>query len=369
MDLRRSPEDTAYHVAANRILAQYCETLDAIADDFLNGAPLEECQHELGRAKGVSDTRRVALDEQHKRKFQTITDSDKDEKPPVDLKIDLGDSQLSDAEAQLAAEVRKAVTVVSIVFLDRTSMEQQRRRGEYITELCRIASNGLQSPASAPTGLKELQAFREAFVDREATAVKNRYVRNLGLKVAGVCAALLFLFLLAVAVEARPGLGLATSLLGAPVASRFGEMITPLPSFLLLGVGACIGTWLSFALRRPNLSFEQLSLLEEDRLAPLPRILFVAGLTFVVGMLLYSNLISITIGEVAVDVGDADARLPVALALGLLCGIAERALAGVVRSRAEEIVGRGAGEVTPREIGGAPRSAEPIAAREAEARQ
>jgi hypothetical protein len=345
VDVRRTPGNTHYIIESNRNYEELSATVASIAEDFLSGVPTEDCLFNLGKAVATREAVQIALDNAERRSARTLTEADGDLKQPVDLKFELGDGVLSDEQAQLVAGVRKAVTVVSIVFVDRTSPEHRRRRGAYITQLCKIADSGLQSQASAATALRELQAFREAFVDHEASAVKNRYLRNLGIRVASIGTALLVLFLFAMAVEVRPGTGVLHSALGERGAARFGEMVAPMPSFLLLAFGACIGTWLSFALRRPNLTFEQLSLLEEDRLAPLARIFFVVGLTLVIGMLLYTDLLSIKIGDVGVDIGDPNARaaLPIALALGLMCGIAERALAEAVRSRAEDIVGSAAG--------------------------
>jgi hypothetical protein len=52
-------------------------------------------------------------------------------------------------------------------------------------------------------------------------------------------------------------------------------------AFLIAAAGAAIGTWLSFSIRRVELSFSQLAILEEDVLDPSVRIVFVIGLTLI----------------------------------------------------------------------------------------
>jgi hypothetical protein len=113
--------------------------------------------------------------------------------------------------------------------------------------------------------------------------------------------------------------------------------------FALLAAGACIGTWLSFAIRRVILEFEDLALLEDDRLDPTSRLFFVVLLTFVIGLLIITKMVGIKIGDIPLELSQE----PMAILIGLLCGISERALAGVVHTRAAEFAGRIGGTVKP----------------------
>jgi hypothetical protein len=171
-----------------------------------------------------------------------------------------------------------------------------------------------------------LQGLKNEFVSLEADSVKNQYVRLLGRHV-----------MLGVAIFVMVYVGL----LVAPV--WFPKVSVPIPFtlFLLLAAGACVGTWLSFAIRRVILQFEDLALLEDDRLDPTSRLFFVVLLTLIVGLLIVTKMVGIKIGEVSLDLSQET----MAILIGLLCGISERALAGVVKTRADEFVGRVGGNV------------------------
>lgn len=68
-------------------------------------------------------------------------------------------------------------------------------------------------------------------------------------------------------------------------------------NFFLLVAGAGVGTWLSFALRRVIVTFLDLAALEEDRLDPGVRVLFITALTSIVGLLIWTGAVSLGIGN------------------------------------------------------------------------
>jgi len=102
-------------------------------------------------------------------------------------------------------------------------------------------------------------------------------------------------------------------------------------NFFLVASGAAIGTWLSFSLRRVVLTFDDLALLEEDRLNPGLRVIFMVALTSVVGLLFWTGAVAVDIGGLSSDFTVSGSR---ALLIGALCGIAERAVTTAVSKRA-----------------------------------
>jgi hypothetical protein len=341
---KSSADNLAYAAEFDRATEQYTNNLKVIAEQFLTGSSTPaQCLVAFGDARGHREEQIANLDRRQHFGAVLRYDSGHTGKPPIDIDINIGEGSLSQEQAELVIEVRKAITVVSVVFAGRKAdSRQQERHGEYIRKLYDIASAGLASVAGAPHALRGLDAFREDFVSREASAVKNQYVRKLGARAAAFAIVFFIFYLGTWAVASNPGTGILAYLMPtlAPSihSSLFGD---PLAQLFLLGIGASIGTWLSFSLRRPILHFDDLAVLEEDRLNPTARILFVVGLTLVVGLLLYTKL-------VAVKIGDIDVDLRMALLLGLLCGIAERALAGAVSQRASEVVERvGAKPIVP----------------------
>jgi hypothetical protein len=178
-----------------------------------------------------------------------------------------------------------------------------------------------------------LQGFKDEFVSREADAVKNRYVGQLGRQALIIGGGFTFAYIL-LAYVLTPFF---------PKVNITPDAAATYGSFLAMAGAACGGTWLSFSLRRVVLGFSDLANLEEDQLNPTGRLLFVVGLTWVIGLFLVSGIINISFGSQQQNVQS----VIFAALLGAVCGISERALASVVSRRSDDLVGRVAGEKTP----------------------
>jgi hypothetical protein len=185
----------------------------------------------------------------------------------------------------------------------------------YVRKLGAIARLGLQEPHVQLAQLA-LDGLKAEFVAHEAGRIKNTYVRSLG-RASAVCVA--FLLTVYVLVDADY------------ISMPFGKVHKV---FLVAAIGACLGTWLSFSIRRVNLSFGDLAVLEEDLLDPSVRVIFVAGLTFTACLLFWTKAINIEIGQLKT----AELAGATALLVGLFCGIAERALATAISGRAATFV-------------------------------
>lgn len=190
----------------------------------------------------------------------------------------------------------------------------------YVRKLAGIGRLGLQGPHVQLANLA-LLGVKAEFVAHEAGRIKNTYIRRLGVA-CGVGAALSFL-------------------LYAIVVGEFlftGAFWMDHRTFLLAAGGACIGTWLSFSIRRVTLSFDELGILEEDLLDPSIRVIFVVALTLTACLLFWTNAINVSIGDLQTAQLQKNATSAVvgeiAVLVGIFCGIAERGLATAVSGRA-----------------------------------
>lgn len=199
----------------------------------------------------------------------------------------------------------------------------KRMRERYMTKLVEIGRLGLQGP-HVELGRLALDGFRAEFVAQEAGRIKNSYVRSLG--AAAIVAALIALAIFALIYGAATDAG----------ARSYGN-------FLLAAVGAAVGSWLSFSIRKVTLSFEELAVPETDLLEPGLRIIFVILLTTIVLLLFWTGAMNIEIGTLKTgELRSTTTSLPmgaIALLVGAFCGLSERALATAVSGRSAAFVG------------------------------
>ncbi len=109
-----------------------------------------------------------------------------------------------------------------------------------------------------------------------------------------------------------------------------------------------LGAWLSFSIRKPTLGFDDLAVIEQDRLEPWVRLLFVAGLTLIVGLFFATGLIHIKAGGFGTDflasapaatLAQQGAAAMRAILIGAMCGIGELLLPSVVNRQASAFLG------------------------------
>ena len=239
------------------------------------------------------------------------------------LHITTRDTAVPPAAARLKTEIHAATTLARTVLNERERAAHaaewwmgraepihtaQLRLDDAMRQLHAIATAGLTNtdPTHAAAAHAGLVRFRDDFLAREGGAARNRYVWRLGL----VCLVTAALALAGyVAIRMHP----------------HWQTAYIFRNFLLLACGTAIGTWLSFSLRRIRLTFDDLAVLEDDRLDPALRVVFMVALVSAAGLLLSSGVISVGIGAVTGHAALLEHGSQ-ALLLGLLSGSAERAL-------------------------------------------
>lgn len=241
-------------------------------------------------------------------------------RPITDIEIATRDTKIPPEKQRFKLDVDRTSLVIRTVLLDRNRKAKlpPARLDEYLFALAKIAEVGLMTrhPSQTSFAALALSGLKDEFVAREATGVKNDYVFRLGLS---------GLVVVLICMVGYAAIDL-SDIDSNSVPYRFRN-------FFLVATGAAIGTWLSFSLRRVVLTFDDLALLEEDRLNPGFRMIFMVALTAIVGLLFWTGAIAVEIGGLSSEFMASGSR---ALLIGALCGIAERAVTTAVTKRAAD---------------------------------
>lgn len=248
-----------------------------------------------------------------------------------DILIHTEDLPVSEEKSNFKVDIDRTMTVIDQVLKPKGNRSStmmainqirkpdwnSNRRAKYLRGLLGICRVGLEheDPSQLTLAKKSLDSFREEFVANEAGSVKNGYLWRLGLR----C--------LAMSVVASLAYVYVRSLDNTSTVHYFRN-------FFVLVAGASVGAWLSFALRRVIVTFLDLAALEEDRLDPSVRVLFVTALTSIVGLLIWAGAVSLGMGQFTTT--EFYKNGATALLIGLLLGVAERTMATAVEKRATE---------------------------------
>jgi hypothetical protein len=234
------------------------------------------------------------------------------------------------------ANLRSKAIVPTFFGLDSQGWSDGRRTADrYLRKLQEIADYGLVR-GQINLAKRQLVSLKNEFVVSEADEIKNSHIRRLG--IAAGLSSLVF-----AAIYGAILLGVSWSFLTSASADL-------LSLFVRAALGACIGTWLSFSIRKETLVFDELANLEADLLRPVYRLAFVILLTMTLCLLFTADAIQIEIGSLKTNVFavknvaaeiDAKARVSswpglVALLIGVLSGVSERGLASSVQKRSSE---------------------------------
>lgn len=210
-----------------------------------------------------------------------------------------------------------------------------RRFGEYFNRIYSAARVGLVTPAYPEVARPDLQAVREEIVYREGPAIVNGYLKRLGTRAFLHVFAALLVHVAALIVEQ----------IGRGLLEPFDLHNLP-----LMWAGAMIGGWLSVGASRRTPTLEDLARMREDSLDADMRLLFVGLLTLVVGLVLLTDLIVITVGTF--DGGRIEDSWMIALLVGAFCGLGEKAMSSRIVQQAQSMFGGGGTSGTGAGTGG-----------------
>lgn len=104
-------------------------------------------------------------------------------------------------------------------------------------------------------------------------------------------------------------------------------------------VGAMAGAWFLVAVSRWQIAFDTIADYVDIQLEPVIRMLFVALVAAVFALFLHLSIVKITIGDV--DLASFDNSISVALLVGFVAGISQRALSVQLIERAQKVLNPG----------------------------
>jgi len=214
-------------------------------------------------------------------------------------------------QSNLRDEIDITLLVLRMIF-----PQSDERFKNYFKQLLGLAQAGLVGDRAQPAAAHQaLIVLRDQITAQEGGRIKNKYMKELGWK----------------ALLIGPGL-----LLVYVVISLFHQLDGVFKSYLFLWAGCMAGVWLSFGARKRQLRFEDLHILEQDRMEPLVRLIFAGLLAVIFGLLFSSKMVVIKFGSV--ESWQFTEQMELALLFGILIGFSEQILPSTVGSKASELL-------------------------------
>jgi hypothetical protein len=228
------------------------------------------------------------------------------------------DQDIPAEQNELLFDVQATLEVVRQLYI-----KDKKLFAHYFDMLLKLAQVGLVGAAAQPPLAKmALAQLKTEVTNRESGRVKNDYLKNLGLK------ALL--------------LGLPALIIGAVISYCNCKWVCVdclncgcIARLFILWAGSMAGVWLSFAITRTYLSFDDLAILEKDRLNPFLRLIFTGLLALIFALLFIKKAIVINLGGLSSN--DICSEPVSALLIGVILGLNEKIIGSTLTKKTAEL--------------------------------
>lgn len=188
-------------------------------------------------------------------------------------------------------------------------------KSKYFNKLLTLSQAGLVGETAQPSlASKSLDRLKEEMILVEGQRIKNDYMKKLGIKVVILCCIAFALYLL----------------------FSYWKITNSIAMYSLCFIGALIGTWVSFGARKFSITFEQLSLIEEDMMSPWIRLFYIGICSIIFLLFLNTQIINIGVGNVSTTTIAASNEIQITI--GVLCGLIESKIGINIYKRAVNII-------------------------------
>lgn len=212
----------------------------------------------------------------------------------------------------LYVEVESANNIIKSLINTKDDVKQK-----YFEKLLSLAQVGLVGEtAQTELALKSLEKLKEEMLLIEGQRIKNYYMKKLGIGALIIG-------------------GIPTCIYLAII--RLFSWMNIFNMYIMVWIGSMIGTWISFGARKFTISFEQLSILEEDMMSRYIRLIYVAICSIVFLLFLNSHIINIDIGKVSTS--NINDSWQLQIIIGIICGLVESKLGINIYKKATTIIG------------------------------
>jgi hypothetical protein len=231
-----------------------------------------------------------------------------------ELNANYANEQVPKEQQNLYVEVENACNIIkSLRNTDDTTKEK------YFNKLLSLARVGLVGPgennAQPELALKSLEKLKEEVTMIEGYRIKNGYMKELGIKALIISGIIGVIMLIVVGVF----------------------NIHEYDMYFITAVGALIGTWISFGVRKFSIDFFQLNIIEEDMMKPWIRLVYIAICSVVILLFINSGIVTIKIGNFALEEIRNNHEMQVVL--GIICGLVESKIGINIYNKAITIIG------------------------------
>lgn len=207
-------------------------------------------------------------------------------------------SEIPEKQQELYVQIEETNNIIkSLLYTD------DETKLEYSKKLLSLAQVGLVGETAQPElSKKSLIKLKEEILISEGGRIKNKHFNKLGVRalIIGIIAVALGFFL-------------------------YSFAFTDISAYFFVFSGAMAGAWISFGVRKLDITFEDLALMEKDRIKSFPKLFFVGVTSIILMLFINSSFVSFEFGGITnVEIMG---KIELQLLVGVIAGMLENKLA------------------------------------------
>jgi hypothetical protein len=213
-----------------------------------------------------------------------------------------GDGPVPDDQRELVLAVCDFETTLKLLFSNKPDKYRP-----YFDRLLSTAQSGLvgDNPITA-TARASIEQMKMELSNREGRGIKTRYLVEMGWMCLASAVLTMLLFL---------------------TADNWRILVTEIAAlkhYFAVWAGAMVGLWVSYAVRRSEVSYEELATMDRRTTEAGIRVIFVGLVASTFALFLSTSLIDLSIG--GLDLNDFRSSAEIALLIGIIAGFSEQTL-------------------------------------------
>lgn len=236
-----------------------------------------------------------------------------------DIKCDLKSKDITvpDDQQNLYEEVEYVCTIIKS--LHNTHDSIKRKYFNKLLSLARAGLVGIEGNCETTLTFKSLKKLKEEMIIIEGQRIKNEYMKLFGKNI----------FILTISI-----------LIGYLIFISIFNLNNIISNYLVMYsitfVCSLVGTWISFGARNLNISFKQLSVVEDDMMNQWIRLVYIGICSVILITFLNTDIIKINIGTISSS--NIKESFEIQASIGFICGLIESKLGLNIYKKVENII-------------------------------
>lgn len=223
---------------------------------------------------------------------------------PLDIKCDLKTKDMTIPEDQknLYKEIESTCNIIKSLY--KTDNSIKRKYFNKLLTLAQVGLVGKEGTVQIELAIKSLDKLKEEILIVEGRRIKNEYMKALGKKILILSTLILIGYLIFI-----------------NIFNISNIILIHISMYSVIFISSLIGTWISFGARNLYITFDKLSVVEDDMMNQCIRLIYIGICSIILITFINTDIIKISFGSISST--NIKESFEIQASIGFICGLIE----------------------------------------------